>query len=59
MSVAGQILQNTLRSAERRLDVNDPVDLGGLLTQELERSRLRQGAEVSGEAERALSESLS
>ena len=59
VSIAGQILKNALRSAKGRLDVNDPFDLGGFLTQSPERSRLSQRKEFPGEAERALAESSS
>jgi hypothetical protein len=36
VSIASQILQNALRPGEGRLDVNHPLDFGGVLTQGFE-----------------------
>src|SRR5881394_2127178 len=58
VGIASQILENPLRSAKGRLDVNHPFDLGCVLTQGLERGRLSQRLEFTGEAECTLSESL-
>src|ERR1700687_1761502 len=58
VGVASQILENALRSAEGRLDVNHPFDFGGLLTQGLESVGSSQGLEFAGEAQGAVTEGL-
>jgi hypothetical protein len=58
VSVASQILENALRSAKGRLNVDHPFRCGCFFTQRPERIRLGQRTEFAGEAERALAESL-
>ena len=58
VGIAGQILENALGPAEGRLEVNYPFDMGGFVTQGLERPGLGQGLEFAGEAERAFAESF-
>ncbi len=58
MGVASEILENALRSAEGRFDVNHPFDFGGLLTQSLECGGRGQGSEFAGEAQGAVAEGL-
>ena len=59
MSIAGQILEHAAGSAEGRLDVDHPLDLGGGFTQGLERGRLGQIAKFAGEMKPAFAKSLS
>ncbi len=59
MSVAGQILQYAPRSAEGRLNVNDPFEPCGCLTQGLERGRLSQIAKLAGEVKTTFAKSPS
>jgi len=56
--VAGQILENPLRTRKRRLDVHDPIDRESLLTQCSERRLLGQRTEFPAETERAFAISL-
>ena len=58
VGVASQILENALRSAEGRLDVNHPFDFGGLLTQGFECGGRSQGSEFAGEAQGSVAEGL-
>ena len=58
MGVARQILEHALRSAERRLDVHHPFDIGGLLAQGLECSGRSQRAELAGETQGTAAEGL-
>jgi len=50
VGITSQILQNALRSAEGRLDVNHPFDFGGLLTQGFECGGASQRFLFAGEA---------
>jgi hypothetical protein len=59
MSVASQILEHAPGSTEGRLNVNDPFELRGCLTQGLERGRLGQLAKFAEEMELALAKRLS
>src|SRR5882724_921976 len=58
VGVASQILENALRTAEGRLDVNHPFDFRGLLTQGLERGARSKGSEFAGEVQGAVTEGL-
>ncbi len=58
MRVAGQILQNLLRSAEGRLHIDDPFDSPRLLAQGRERGRLREPGHLAVELSAGLLESL-
>lgn len=55
--VAGQILKDPFWSAKGRLDVNDPFDVCGFLTQSPECGRLSQTLKFAGEMEPAFAES--
>jgi len=59
MSVASQILEHASWSTEGRLDVNDPFELPGCLTQGLERGRLGQIAKLAGEVKPTFAKSPS
>lgn len=59
IDVAGQVLEDTFGSAERRLDVNHPFDAGGFLTEGVEGGRVSQGLQFSGELESAFAKSFS
>ena len=58
VGVASQILRNALRSAEGRLDVNHPLNFGGLFTHGLECGGRSQRSEFAGEAQGAVAEGL-
>lgn len=58
MSVAGQILEHAAWSAEGRLDVNDPFELGGCFTHGLECGWLGQIAKLAGEVKPTFAKSL-
>jgi hypothetical protein len=59
MSVANQILEHATGSTEGRLDVNNPFELCGCLTQGLERGRLGQITKFAGKVQLTFAKSPS
>ena len=57
MGVAGQILQHAARSTERWLDMDHPIDVGGLVAESLKGDGFREGFQLAVEAQIASAKS--